>query len=322
MMNNNLSGVMLVDKPEGLTSFDVVAKIRKKLKIKAVGHAGTLDPLAEGLLLILLGKATKLSRYLMATNKSYDYKIKLGVETDSFDKDGKITKESKVKVTEASVMETLDSLEGSFQWEVPIFSAAKVNGKKLYEYARSETPVQLPVKEMEFKHVFLDKYDSSENDHYVHGSLECTKGSFVRSFAQKFGEKLECGAALWGLTRTTVGHYELADATKLDDILNFEDSAENPIFEADFMKKSFVPLEELLPLSPCVRICGLDKKLLTNGTVSHDLQRRLILNLREAQQKNEEIPIKVLNEDTGDLISLLSAQPQGGIKVVKVFSSL
>lgn len=140
------SGVLLVDKPKGITSHDVVAILRRALKRKDIGHAGTLDPDASGLLVLLLGDATKLSDILLNGNKAYLLDVRFGTKTDSGDLAGAVIETSEVRPTDSAIAPAVQELVGSFEWEVPMYSAVKVDGKKLYEYARAQEEVQKPKK--------------------------------------------------------------------------------------------------------------------------------------------------------------------------------
>ena len=154
-----MDGIIVVNKPSGSTSHDIVSKIRKKLNIKKVGHTGTLDPLATGVLPILLGNGTKLSKYLINHDKEYIATIKLGVKTDTADIEGTVIEEKKVPLfTEKQIMNALESLKGKQKQIPPMYSAIKINGKKLYEYARSGESVEVKPRDIEIYNIVLIKY--------------------------------------------------------------------------------------------------------------------------------------------------------------------
>ena len=145
-----MHGLLLIHKESGMTSHDVVAKARRVLKTKAIGHTGTLDPMASGLMVLLVGEATKLSQYILEQNKAYRLTAKLGETTDTLDSTGKITSTSDKVVSRDEVAKEIHQLQGDLQLPVPIYSATKVDGKKLYEYAREDKPVEVPIKKMTF----------------------------------------------------------------------------------------------------------------------------------------------------------------------------
>ena len=150
-----MDGILLIDKPKGVTSRDVVNCVVKKLNIKKVGHTGTLDPIATGVLVICVGKATKLVNYLTSTEKEYIATVELGTKTDTLDNTGKIIEEQKATIKKEKILNVLESFKGKYVQEVPIYSAVKVNGKKLYEYARNGEKVELPKREVEVKNIEL-----------------------------------------------------------------------------------------------------------------------------------------------------------------------
>ena len=214
---DSLDGGLLVDKPSGPTSHDVVDRIRRRFGIKKVGHAGTLDPAATGLLLILLGRATRLSEKLMSDDKVYSGTIKLGENTDSYDADGEILSTRPVP---ALTLDTLNEAAAAFrgdQMQVPpMVSAVKKDGVPLYKLARKGI-------EVERKPKLIHIYDfsfSSYNEPLGEFRVACTKGTYVRTIANDLGEKLGCGAHLASLRRLSSGRFDVKDASVLSDILD------------------------------------------------------------------------------------------------------
>ena len=208
-------GVLLVDKPQGCTSHDIVDRIRRKLGIRKVGHAGTLDPLATGMLIILVGKATKISQYLISLSKVYEGSFRLGETTDSHDADGKITERRDVpELSDVQVREVIAGFVGDQYQVPPMFSAKKHKGKPLYKLARKGLEVE---REPRFIHVSqfdLLSYNSPEGTFRIASS----KGTYVRTLIHDFGEKLGCGAHMTGLRRTDIDRFSINDATTIDDI--------------------------------------------------------------------------------------------------------
>lgn len=211
-----LDGAILVDKPAGPTSHDVVDEIRRQFQIKKVGHCGTLDPNATGLLVIVLGRGTKLSEKLMSDDKVYEGQIKFGETTDSYDADGEILQTRPVPpLTLDQLNEAAASFIGDLMQKPPMVSAVKKDGVPLYKLARKGIEVE---REARLIHIYNFRFtDYSE----PLGScrLACTKGTYVRSIAHDLGEKLGCGAHLATLRRTSSGKFDVADAKPLDDIL-------------------------------------------------------------------------------------------------------
>ena len=211
--SKDLEGVLLIDKPSGLTSHDVVDRVRRKLKMKRIGHAGTLDPLATGLLIILVGKATKLSQYLMSLDKVYEGTITLGVATNTYDAEGEVMTTIPVpELGEDAVAETLTSFIGDQYQTPPMFSAVKINGQPLYKLARKGMEVEREPRFIRISRFDVTRFESPEID-FV---LNCTKGTYVRTLASDIGEKIGCGAHLSGLRRTASDKFHIKDAIELE----------------------------------------------------------------------------------------------------------
>ncbi len=208
-------GVIVVDKPTGMTSQDVVTVVRKAAGTRRVGHTGTLDPLATGLLLLMLGEATKLSEYLVGYDKSYEGTMKLGVRSDTYDIQGQV---EETGCTDFPDGEALASLAEEFTGEIdqvpPPYSAVKIKGKKLYEYARKGEVV-----EAEPRQVRVDEYAILEQEgDRVRFRVRCSSGTYVRSLVHDLGEKADCGALVEELRRTEIGDFKIDEAFTLDQV--------------------------------------------------------------------------------------------------------
>ena len=208
------NGILLVDKACGITSHGVVSYVRRRFGIKKVGHAGTLDPNATGVLVILIGKATKLSATFLNQDKEYRAVMKLGVRTDSGDLTGEVIKTGEVKVSASDVVKTVESFSGEIEQVPPMFSAKKVDGKKLYKLARKgieikRQPVKITIKEIEVMGVDMPM---------VTFRVVCTKGTYVRQLADDMGEKLKVGASLMELRRTRSGDFDLSSSVTMDEL--------------------------------------------------------------------------------------------------------
>ena len=211
-----MDGFIIVDKPDGITSHDVVSKLRKKLKIKRIGHTGTLDPIATGVLPICIGICTKASDFLVADEKIYEATIKLGVLTDTSDITGNIIEEKKVDIKELPIENVIYSFIGKQKQKPPIYSAVKVNGKKLYEYAREGKKVEIPEREIEIFDIKLKHIDVQNN--LIDITVHCSKGTYIRSLCVDIGTKLGTIATMQSLRRIQSGIFNIDKAIKLDEI--------------------------------------------------------------------------------------------------------
>jgi tRNA pseudouridine55 synthase len=211
-----LDGLLLVDKPAGPTSHDIVAQIRRRFRIPKVGHGGTLDPMATGLLVILLGKGTKISERVMGHDKTYEGVFRLGIETDSQDADGRIVAEKDpTGVTAAQVAAEMQARLGDQMQVPPMVSAIKIDGVPLYKLARKGETVERPPKLI---HLYrFDLLDFTPPD--IRFAVECTKGTYVRTLAHDIGQALGVGAHLVQLRRTKIGRLDVAGAAPLADLL-------------------------------------------------------------------------------------------------------
>ncbi|MCC5025243.1 MAG: tRNA pseudouridine(55) synthase TruB [Candidatus Synoicihabitans palmerolidicus] len=209
-------GVLLVDKPTDHTSHDVVARLRGKFKMKRIGHAGTLDPAATGLLVMLIGKATKVSQYLVSVEKEYTGTIKLGEVTNTQDADGEILETRPVpELTEAEVLAAMQTFKGDQYQTPPMYSAIKIDGVPLYKSARKGEDIEREPRFIRVINYELKRWASPEIDFWVRSS----KGHYVRTLAHDLGQKLNCGAHLKSLRRTASGDLQVAEALTLEELL-------------------------------------------------------------------------------------------------------
>jgi len=210
------SGVLLVDKPMGPTSHDVVHRIRRTFNIKKVGHGGTLDPMATGLLIILLGKGTKLSDRFMGSDKIYEGTLRLGAVTDSQDAQGEILSEADPShITEEQVREEMQNMVGDSMQMPPMVSAIKIKGVPLYKHARKGKTVERKARLIHLFQFKLLKFEMPDAEFVV----RCTKGTYVRTLCHDIGEKLGCGAHLARLRRTRSGKLDISDALTMEKIM-------------------------------------------------------------------------------------------------------
>jgi tRNA pseudouridine55 synthase len=220
----SFEGIYLIDKPKGLTSHDVVNVVRKTLKVKRVGHTGTLDPLATGLLIILVGRQyTKKQSHFLKKDKQYKVTIKLGIETDTYDSDGQIIKEVSVdtlkKITESKIKKNLLSFQGEITQKVPPYSAVKIKGKKLYQLARKNKVIKdLPKRQVTIQKITLLRFNPRLSDFDL--LIDCSSGTYVRSLAHDLGKSLKVGAHVTKLRRTKIGEIDVNKALTLEKFQN------------------------------------------------------------------------------------------------------
>jgi len=206
--------IILIDKPKGITSFDVIRRLRKKLGIRKMGHAGTLDPLASGLLIIGVEKGTKQLKDLIGLDKEYDAEVLLGIRTDMGDMEGEILEEKAVDIDSisANLGDVLNELVGVLELPVPIYSAIKRGGEALYKKARRGEDVEPPIKRMEIKSIELLDTKQVENKVVLNIRLEVSSGTYIRSIAEEIGHRLGVPATIQNLRRTKVGDFDIKDA--------------------------------------------------------------------------------------------------------------
>lgn len=223
--NKSLFGFLNIYKPVGMTSHDVVSVLRRVTKIKQIGHTGTLDPFAEGVLPICIGKATRLIEYLQ-DDKEYLATVQFGAATNTFDLDGEKVFTSDKKVSRDDIKEGLKSFEGEISQFPPIFSAIKVKGKKLYEYARKGEEVEIQPRKVVIGNIELKNFDEELQQAQI--LLKCSKGTYIRSIANDLGKNLGCGGYLIKLIRTQAGKFRIENSVQLDGI-DVESNLINPL---------------------------------------------------------------------------------------------
>lgn len=284
-------GFLSVYKPVGKTSHDVVAYFRKLLKIKKIGHTGTLDPFAEGVLPICIGNSTRLIEYL-PDDKAYLAFVQFGKATDSYDIEGNVIFQSDKKVAKEDVEQALKKFEGDIEQLPPIYSAIKVNGKKLYEYAREGKSVEIKPRKVTIYKIELKNFDYDNQVAQVY--VECSKGTYIRSIANDLGQVLGCGGYLTRLIRTKAGKFLLENSKKMEDFSSKE-IVENNLIEPISMLNY-----ETYSLNDSEKIDISNGKPLLNKSI-----------------KNAENLILVYN----DCIKAIASSCNGCIKVKKVFNN-
>lgn len=230
-------GFLNIYKPKGMTSHDVVAVLRKITKIRQIGHTGTLDPFAEGVLPICIGKATRLIEYL-EDDKEYLATVQFGKNTTTYDIEGEVSECFENKITQNDLELALDSFRGEIVQLPPIYSAIKVNGKKLYEYARKGEDVEIKPRKVIISKLELKYFDYEKQTAEL--LITCSKGTYIRSIAFDLGQKLKCGGYLTKLIRTKAGAFTIDKSIKLDGI-NVKENLINPL---DIMRLNKVEISE------------------------------------------------------------------------------
>lgn len=288
------NGLLLVDKPAGITSHDVVDRIRRAIGQRRIGHTGTLDPGATGLLVMCLGQATRLSEYLTDLDKVYEGIMRLGLETSSYDLDGETVAERPVPALDMEAIQTVcNGFVGDILQIPPMMSAVKVGGKRLYKIARQGEVVERqprPVKVFSFDVLSYTAPDAGIR-------VRCGSGTYVRSLCHETGQLLGCGAALAGLRRTAVGRYSVADALPVDEL-------DGP----DIVASRIIPMDSALDL-PEVRVDRAREVIVTTGgAVAVD-------NSEDGTPPVREGLVQIKNA-SGKLIALGTAMPSAmGVRV-------
>jgi tRNA pseudouridine55 synthase len=240
-----ISGVLIIDKPPGLTSHDIVAQVRRILGIRQVGHFGTLDPFATGVLPVSVGKATRFAQFYLKSRKAYEGTIRFGFSTDTYDTTGQPTSESSSVVLDRDILEKIfREFTGRLMQTPPPFSAKHVGGVRAYELARQQKPVSLAPVEVEIYALELLGIERQD----VQFAVECSGGTYVRSLAHDLGQKVRCGAFLAGLRRTGVAEFKESQAVTLDRLA--------AAAEEERIENCLVPLEALLPEFPELVVRG------------------------------------------------------------------
>lgn len=255
-----MDGIIIINKPQNCTSHDVVYKVKKIFNQK-VGHTGTLDPMATGVLPLLVGKGTLCSKYLINHDKTYQVELELGKKTDTGDIEGNIIEKEEVdsNILEIKNIEnTLNSFLGKQEQIPPMYSAIKVNGKKLYEYARKGQKVEIEPRKIEIFEIKLLKIDKKNKT--ISFTVHCSKGTYIRSLCEDIAQRLGTIGFMKSLNRTQVGEFYLEDAITINDL-------EKNIKDKDFLDKKFIGLEKLFKNSKKIDLDDRKLKLFLNGVM-------------------------------------------------------
>lgn len=245
-----MTGLILIDKTEGITSFGAVARVRRICKEKKCGHSGTLDPMATGVMTVLLGGATRFCELLPCHDKAYTASFRLGLITDTLDITGKILEVREVNVSEEDVKNAAKEFTGEIEQLPPMYSAVSVNGQRLYELARKGIEAERPKRKVNiFSLEFLE--NSNENEYTI--NVECSSGTYIRTLISDIGEKLGCGASLTSLRRTKANGFDISEAVTVEEL-----EKGNP---EDFL----IPVDKAMVQYPAINVTAAQAKRFSNG---------------------------------------------------------
>lgn len=263
-----MNGIICVNKPQDFTSFDVVAKLRGILKMKRLGHGGTLDPMATGVLPVFVGMATKACDIMPDSSKSYRAGFRLGQSSDTQDVTGKILAQSDMIVSEQDVLSVIPQFMGKILQLPPMYSAVQVNGKRLYDLARQGVEVERTPREIEVDKLTLEAYDPTTREGIL--SISCSKGTYIRTIINDIGEKLGCGGIMTSLMRTSSGGFTIADCYTFEEIQLARDE--------DRLAELILPIERVFEKLPKLRLGEAQTRMYRNG-VKLDLAR--VYNIKD-----------------------------------------
>ena len=290
-----MNGIININKPKGITSFDVVRIMKKTLNMKKIGHTGTLDPMAEGVLPICIGKGTKFAELIMSEEKIYRAEMKLGEITDTYDLEGEVTETYDFShVTEEEVVKVVNSFIKTYEQIPPIYSAIKVAGKRLYEYAREGKEVEIKGRKITIHNIS----NIEVNIPYIKFDVECSKGTYIRSLCFDIGKELNCGGVMTSLIRLKSG------------IFNIEDSIDLSGIERDDILNNIISIEEIFSKLNELNLNEKFSKLVCNGVMVKD--KALISSVKKNQAYR-------VYDFEGQFIGL-GALGEDGFKIFKRYS--
>ena len=293
-----MNGIINIYKENGFTSHDVVAKLRGILKQRKIGHTGTLDPDATGVLPICIGKGTKLCDFLTDKEKTYKAVMLLGKETDTQDISGVVLAENEVSCNEESVIKVIKSFLGEYEQIPPMYSAIKQNGKKLYELAREGKEVERKPRNVNIISIDIEKIELPR----VEFTVSCSKGTYIRTLCYDIGKMLGCGACMEALVRTKSGSFKIENSLRLDEIETFRDEGR--------LEEIIVPIDEVFTMYEKAVVSDRFEMLLNNGNV---LIKEHFTEIKESKE-----PIRVYNSN-GDFAAIYQVNEDKIYKPIKMF---
>lgn len=296
-----MDGFIAVNKPAGMTSHDVCFKIKKMFSLDKVGHTGTLDPMAQGVLLVMLGNAARLSEYLVTDDKQYVAGIKFGLSSDTQDSWGKILKEIKPEFTSEQLYACIKKFTGKIMQTPPMYSAIKHKGKHLYDYARKGESVEIPSREIE---IYALEIVSENLPHEAVLKIDCSKGTYIRTLCSDIGDELGCGAVMSSLIRTKIGEFSIENAFDLEQI--------QTSFQNNEIDKMILPLDFPLKHFERVDVKSESRRIVLGGN--------LLINknlLRSYADIKDGAFVRIYLED---VFTGVGKKADEGIKPVKIFN--
>ena len=294
------SGILVMDKPQGFTSFDVIGKLRGILKMKKLGHTGTLDPMATGVLPVLIGTAARACDILPDERKSYEAAFQLGTVTDTQDSTGTVLETRAFSVTKEALAAVLPAFTGLIRQIPPMYSAVQIGGKRLYELARAGKEIDRPARTVQVDSIRLLRFDPESGTGVL--AVDCGKGTYVRTLIHDIGQTLGCGACMTALTRTAAGGFPLSAAHTFEEVQRAAD--------ADALSALIIPTDCLFSALPELRLSAAQSRMYANGV-------RLMLSRLQLPDSAERL--RVYAED-GRFFGL--AEPDHDSGVLRVYKNL
>ena len=303
-----INGIINIYKEKGFTSHDVVAKLRGITRQKKIGHTGTLDPDATGVLPVCLGNATKLCDLLTDKDKEYETVLLLGKVTDTQDISGEVLKESVVRVTEEQVKEVVNSFIGPIEQIPPMYSALKVNGKKLYELAREGKVIERKPRPITIYDITILEIKLTDECHEIRLKINCSKGTYIRTLCHDIGEALGCGGCMKSLIRTKVSKFLLEDAITLEEVQKLQ--------QEDKLVEQVIPVADMFPQHPKLYVNEVGNRFLLNG---NPLKLEHMKNKEDAKRSlGEHKEVRIYNIDE-QFSAIYEWQGTSNLKPVKMF---
>ena len=254
-----MNGIIIIDKPSGWTSHDVIAKLRGALKLKRIGHGGTLDPMATGVLPVFIGRATRAAGFCENAEKEYIAGLRLGIVTDTQDITGKVLSDNEVTATRADIEAILPSFTGAIKQIPPMYSAVKKDGLKLYDLARKGIEIPREARDIFISSLSLETPETETSQHTYTLRIVCSKGTYIRTLCNDIGSALGCGATLSNLRRTRAGAFPIDEAHTLDDVLS--------MVLTDSVSSILLPIDSIFSAYPAISISETEEKKAKNGSL-------------------------------------------------------
>lgn len=303
-----MNGIINIYKEQGFTSHDVVAKLRGILQMKKIGHTGTLDPDAVGVLPVCLGKGTKLCDMITDWGKTYEAEMLLGTVTDTQDTSGKVLSVKEVNVDEIQILDAINSFIGDYDQIPPMYSALKHNGKKLYELAREGIVIERKPRRIHIDSIHVNELNLSDEEKTVTFTVECSKGTYIRTLCDDIGKKLGCGACMKKLTRTRVGTFGIDESMTLNQVSAL-------VLKGEFME-NVISIDAMFPDYQKITVSKEYNKLIYNG---NKFGKNAIL-MEQDQEFTEDCMYRVYDENQ-EFIGVYQFTEEGNFKPVKIFYS-